>query len=114
LWSITSRQGDKRESGAINIKYAYRPIGHYLLRSVSHHCIFELRGRWTAQGMPTHPLTASDRRIAMATKIGVFQPVLRKLKDALVLARHRMLVALASPGLIDKAAAAPVMTTLVG
>jgi hypothetical protein len=50
----------------------------------------------------------------MATKIEVFQPVLRKLKDALVLARHRMLVALASPGLIDKAAAAPVMTTLVG
>jgi len=50
----------------------------------------------------------------MATKIGVFQPVLRKLKDALVLARHRMLVALASTGLIDKAAAAPVMTTLVG
>jgi len=50
----------------------------------------------------------------MATEIEVFQPVLRELKDALVLARHRMLVALASPGLIDKAAAAPVMTTLVG
>ena len=31
-----------------------------------------------------------------------------------MLARHRMLVALASPGLIDKAAAAPAMTTLVG
>jgi hypothetical protein len=70
--------------------------------------------RWTAQGMPTHPLTASIRRVAMATEIEVFQPVLRELKDALVLARHRMLVALASPGLIDKAAAAPVMTTLVG
>ena len=54
------------------------------------------------------------RRVAMATEIEVFQPVLRELKDALVLARHRMLVALASPGLIDKAAAAPVMTTLVG
>ena len=49
----------------------------------------------------------------MATEIKVFQPVLRELKDALVLARHRMLVALASPGLIDEAAAAPAMTTLV-
>ena len=49
----------------------------------------------------------------MATAIEVFRPALRELKDALMLARHRTLVALASPGLIDKAAAPPAMT-LVG
>jgi hypothetical protein len=50
----------------------------------------------------------------MATEIEVFPPVLRIEGRAAVLSRRRVLAALASPGLIGKAATAPAMTTLTG
>ena len=41
----------------------------HLLTGVPHDCMYDLRRRWTAQSMPTHPLTASSRRVAIATEL---------------------------------------------